>query len=88
MKRWPTKVIQFLLVSLISIPAFAEDRHYPDNSWERLGSPEKSGWSRDKLKAARGYSTSIPTAAVMMVVARQILDEWGDTALTATTSAD
>lgn len=53
--------------------------NYPGNSWERLSQPEAFGWSREKLKAARDYTATINTAAVMVVVGGQILDEWGQT---------
>jgi hypothetical protein len=75
MNRGPRKILPFLLVSLISLTAFVDERHYPGTSWERLSSPEKSGWSRDQLKAARGYTTTIPTGAVLMGVSGQVLDE-------------
>lgn len=52
---------------------------YPGKSWTKLDAPEQLGWSLEKLKAAREYSTTIPTAAVVIVVHGQVLDEWGET---------
>ncbi len=53
---------------------------YPQESWQRLESAESRGWSREKLQAARDYADTISTAAVMIVVDGQVLDEWGETA--------
>jgi CubicO group peptidase (beta-lactamase class C family) len=58
----------------------ADEGHYPQGSWQRLDAPEKLGWSREKLRAARDYTATIATAAVMVVVDGQVLDEWGETA--------
>jgi CubicO group peptidase (beta-lactamase class C family) len=53
---------------------------FPRESWERVASPESAGWSSEKLKAARDYSATIKTAAVMIVAGGKVVDEWGETA--------
>jgi len=63
-----------------AVPHTAGEGIYPGKSWQWLSEPGRSGWSREKLKAARDYTATIDTAAVMVVVAGQILDEWGQTA--------
>lgn len=57
----------------------AQERTYPDATWEHVASPQQLGWSLEKLKLAKEYSATINTAAVMIVVDGKILDEWGET---------
>ena len=70
-----------LLVGLLVRPVAAQDV-VPGSSWERVASPEAAGWSSEGLKAARDYSETIDTAAVMIVAGGLVVDEWGDTATT------
>lgn len=53
---------------------------YPGQTWERLTDLPKQGWSPEKLKVARDYAATIPTAAVMIVQGGRIVEEWGETA--------
>jgi CubicO group peptidase (beta-lactamase class C family) len=74
---------QVLVVVLLAFDALASslgEHRYPGTSWERWHAPEQLGWSREKLAAAREYATTIHTAAVMVIVDGQVLDEWGETA--------
>ncbi len=68
------------ILMLCAASAAAVERIYPAESWQRLESPEDLGWCRGKLQAARDYADTIQTAAVMIVVDGQVLDEWGETA--------
>lgn len=68
-----------LLLALFALPSLAAEGRYPGKRWERLRGPEKIGWSRAKLEAARAYAGTIPTAAVMLIVDGQVLEEWGET---------
>ena len=54
-------------------------QHYPGKIWSKVKTPEELGWSSEKLKLARPYSESIGSAAVMIIVNGEILDEWGET---------
>ncbi len=74
------RLIVTLLLAFVAAEVRAEERTYPRESWQRLDAPQKHGWSRDRLKAARDYSGTISTAAVMIVVDGQVLDEWGEVA--------
>jgi len=77
------KLWQVLVVVLLAFDALASSRgesHYPGTSWERWRAPEPWGWSREKLAVARDYATMLHTAAVMVIVGGQVLDEWGETA--------
>lgn len=52
---------------------------FPGTSWEQLARPKQRGWSVDKLKAAHDFTSTMDTAAVMIVVGGRVLDEWGAT---------
>ncbi len=66
-------------VGLFVRPAVAQEV-YPGAAWEKVASPESVGWSSEKLKAARDYSSTIKTSAVTIVLGGRVLDEWGETA--------
>ncbi len=68
-----------LLVALVAGSAARGEGNYPGTTWETMAAPEKRGWSRDELKAARDFSATTATAAVMVVVDGQVLDQWGET---------
>ena len=55
--------------------------HVPQRSWRKSPSPEVAGWSVAKLKAAREFSETLDTAALMIVQDGMVIDEWGPTAL-------
>jgi CubicO group peptidase (beta-lactamase class C family) len=77
------KLWRVLVVVLLAFDALASslgESHYPGTSWERWRAPEPLGWSREKLAVARDYATMLHTAAVMVIVGGQVLDEWGETA--------
>ncbi|HKD00319.1 MAG TPA: serine hydrolase [Methylomirabilota bacterium] len=69
--------VALLLIVLVP-PAFGQAPIYPGSAWTRVPG-DQIGWSEDKLKEARAYSAAINTAAVMIVVGGQVVDEWGDT---------
>lgn len=68
-----------LCLVIFQANAFSHTENYPKTSWKHMESPETFGWSREVLKTARDYSLTIDTAAVMIVVNGEILDEWGET---------
>jgi CubicO group peptidase (beta-lactamase class C family) len=53
---------------------------FPGASWQRIATPEKAGWSKDRLAAARQFAEtdSIHTSAVMIVQGGEVVDQWGD----------
>jgi len=70
----------FFIIVLISKPYFiAATQHYPGKIWNKVQTPEELRWSSEQLKLARQYSESIGSAAVMIIVNGEILDEWGET---------
>jgi CubicO group peptidase (beta-lactamase class C family) len=52
---------------------------YPGDHWERIPSPERLGYSSQKLEAAEEYTKTIHTAAVMIIVDGVVLADWGET---------
>jgi CubicO group peptidase (beta-lactamase class C family) len=64
-----------------SAPARTESPDtFPSKSWQTLSSPEKYGWSKEKLASAQAYANadSIHTSAVMVVQGGEVVDQWGD----------
>jgi CubicO group peptidase (beta-lactamase class C family) len=52
---------------------------YPGEHWIQVKKPEARGWSTQKLAAAKAYSETLDTAAVMIVDDGTLIDQWGDT---------
>jgi CubicO group peptidase (beta-lactamase class C family) len=79
---WPASLIPSLLLLSVLLfvgPAAAQDL-FPVEEWGRAESAEALGYSSAGLAAAQEYAGTIDTAAVMIIVNGQILDEWGETA--------
>jgi CubicO group peptidase (beta-lactamase class C family) len=78
----------FLLCAVLVLPSYASGQSatgkspesLPGSSWPQVASLEKSGWSKQKLLAARQYAEtdSIHTSAVMVVKHGEVIDAWGD----------
>lgn len=66
--------VRVLLAASVALSAFAQ---YPGATWKES---RPSHWSGAKLRAAREYSATIDTAAVMIVEGGAVVDEWGETA--------
>ncbi|MDP1571462.1 MAG: serine hydrolase [Vicinamibacterales bacterium] len=67
-----------LAASLLSLHAFAAQDVYPGSSWEHVETVDRAGWSQPQLDEARRYSTTIATAAVMIVDGGRVVDAWGE----------
>lgn len=67
-----------LAAGLLAVNVLAASDVYPGASWERVESLEEAGWSQPELDEARRYSTTIATAAVMIVAGGRIVDAWGE----------
>ncbi|HEY6387073.1 MAG TPA: serine hydrolase, partial [Candidatus Acidoferrum sp.] len=63
-----------------SAASTASQEIFPGKTWQTLSSPEKAGWSREKLSAAQQYAKtdSIHTSAVMVIQGGEIVDQWGN----------
>jgi len=79
-KRFPGKFAVILLACILVLPVLAAAQTYPGKTWERIKDPQRVGWSVADLKKAKDYSATIQTAAVMVILDRRVLDEWGETA--------
>jgi CubicO group peptidase (beta-lactamase class C family) len=76
----PMYLMLFFIIVLIAAPsALAATQQYPGKTWTKVKTPEALGWSAEALKLARQYSESIGSAAVMLIVQGEILEEWGAT---------
>jgi N-acyl-D-amino-acid deacylase len=53
----------------------------PQRHWQQAEAPSDLGWSVDKLHAAREFTETLDTAAVMIVQDGIIVEQWGPTAL-------
>lgn len=51
---------------------------WPGKTWQLANSPEKVGWSSERLAVARTYGNAIHTSAVMIVQGGEVVDQWGD----------
>ena len=69
-----------LAVLLLALPVQAAE-HFPGREWDKLGSPQQTGWSVTKLQEARNYAQTLDTAALMVIHQGVVVDEWGQTAL-------
>lgn len=67
-----------LAAGFLIVGARAATDVYPGASWDRVEALEGAGWSRAGLDEARRYSTTIATAAVMIVAGGQVVDAWGE----------
>ncbi len=75
-------VLFYLLISsaaiiLGSAYACAQD-YYPGREWENIGDPASIGYSAEKLEAVQQYSSTISTAALVVLVNGKILTEFGE----------
>jgi CubicO group peptidase (beta-lactamase class C family) len=76
----PIVLTLLFMIGLIAAPsARAATQQYPGKTWTKVRTPEEFGWSSEALTRARQYSDSIGSAAVMLIVQGEILEEWGDT---------
>jgi CubicO group peptidase (beta-lactamase class C family) len=67
----------FLILSF-NILSFSQQPIFPGKQWPSVNKPELLGYSSEKLAAAKKFSQTLKTAAVVIVVNGQILDEWGE----------
>ena len=72
-----------LLTACQTIPQWApydgeSGKVYPEVNWQKTDTPERVGWSSEKLAEARAYSEMIGSAAVMIVDDGIVVAAWGD----------
>jgi len=82
MRRLTVSLIgMFHLLLLTACPVARAADRCPSPEWERAASPSDAGWSVQKLAAARKFSSTLDTAALMIIQDGLVIDEWGVTAL-------
>lgn len=69
-------MFRFLALALLLVSPLWGAAKYPGKTWKHQ---RPAGWSAEKLAAARAYSGTIKTAAVMIVQDGVVVDEWGET---------
>lgn len=60
-------------------PSAPAAEYFPGERWNRPETPERLGWSSEKLTAAKEYADSVGTAAVFIVHHGRLVHEWGPT---------
>jgi CubicO group peptidase (beta-lactamase class C family) len=75
---WRAIISTFVLFPLL-VNAQSAKLIYPGDSWNQASDAYETGWSATKLQAARAYSESINTAAVMVISGGVVVSEWGAT---------
>lgn len=55
----------------------ASRSYLPDPRWGRLVAPEKAGWSREKLDAARAYAETIKSDALLVIFNGLVILDYG-----------
>ena len=78
-----SSILAVLLTSCKTTPQWVPSdgvtgKVYPEENWQKAQTPEKLGWSSEKLAEARVYSEKIGSAAVMIVDDGVVVAAWGD----------
>ncbi|MFP6762933.1 MAG: serine hydrolase, partial [Planctomycetaceae bacterium] len=82
MRRLTVHAVWMILLLLTTDrPVACAGDRFPAPAWERAASPSDAGWSEQQLAAARKFSSTLDTAAVMIIQDGLVIDEWGVTAL-------
>jgi len=72
------RIISVILLLSVSFTLFSQKAEFPGKSWRKITDVKEYGYSREKLDAARKYSETIKTAAVVVVEKGVIVSEWGE----------
>lgn len=73
------RVILFLCLALVPGFSYGQSGAYPGEDWVIARSAEEFGWDSVKLQAAKAYSETINTAAVMIIDDVIVVNQWGET---------
>lgn len=71
------KYFSILTILFILFSSCTGQEDVSGDKWLKAAKPEDLGYSSEKLALAKEYTKSIKTAAVVIIVDGQILDEWG-----------
>lgn len=75
------RLLPLILLAAISATFSAEveaQLGLPGTDWAMAGDPAQMGWSLERLRAAKQFSDSIGSTAVMIVQGGVVVDHWGD----------
>lgn len=67
-----------LLLAFAVMAAAASAATFPGKTWDVAAKPEEQGFSAAKLAAAREFSTTIKTAALVIVHDGVVVSQWGE----------
>ncbi len=71
--------IKILCVLFISAGLLSAQHTYPEQTWEKIMTPEDVGYSLKELEAVKEFADKkLKTAAVVIVIDGKILFEWGE----------
>lgn len=73
-----TVVTVLLVTVLVPLASVWGGERFPDETWQRYAKSKEAGFSSRKLKKAKKYWKSIPSAAVMVVCDGAVVVAWGD----------
>ena len=76
-KRFRSKFSLLVLLVAISGCSFQQN-NFPGKYWVKVENPAGFDFSLSKLEEAKKYSTTINTAAVVIIVEGKVLYEWGE----------
>jgi CubicO group peptidase (beta-lactamase class C family) len=62
----------------LSVEVCAQSSMFPEADWKQLVSPERAGWSPDKLKKVHNYFEEIGSTSGMIVQHGIVVATWGD----------
>ena len=74
----PKTILILLITLLFVIPSSAAQERFPGKTWAKAEKPEDLGYSTEKLEAAKKFTETLKTSAVVIVVDGIILYEWGE----------
>lgn len=75
------RLLPLLVLATIStgVPAEVQAQpSFPGSDWTVATDPDELGWSSERLRAAKRYSDSIGSAAVMIIQRGIVVHQWGD----------
>jgi len=77
--RWAKRAAAILVVALAVSVAAGAGEAYPRKYWRAYATPERAGWSSEKLDQAKRLASTYDTEAVMIVHRGRVVYQWGDT---------
>ena len=75
------RTLLLLVLWIVTAVPLSAAEQFPGKEWTVLDSPQQMGWSLEKLAEARELSSTLDTAAVMIVQGGVVVDQWGTPAL-------